>query len=261
MGKGRSVWFAVIVASALMLITVPEALAQQDDWKFGIGTGFFGLNVDGDVGFDTALGTIVLDAELDNSDVRDLTESAFGFGGFFAKNRWQILYAVSHLTLEDSADGVTQGGASASADVTFDALFIEIAGVYGFARSERNALGLLFGGRHVSHEYDLDVEVGASSADRSLDESWTDALVGLTHTFRFSPKLAWASRADAGFGGSEGTLSAQTGLNWQVAEILMLSFYGKGTAHDFENGDPGDSDYYLYDATEFGVGVGFLFTF
>lgn len=252
----------VALAAVVVAFVAASGAHAADEWRFGIGTGFFGLNVDGDVGFDTALGTVVLDASVDNGQIRDLTESAFGVAGFAATGKWQILYSVGHLGLEDSSSGQTGIGAiPTSAEIKFDVLFAEVAGVYGFAKTDRNAWGFLFGGRHISHDYDFELAIGAQALDRSLDQSWTDAIVGVTHAFQFTPKVAWATRLDVGAGGSDGTVNLQTGINWQVAKALALSFYGKGTANDFENEDPGDPDYYLYDVDEFGLGIGFLVTF
>jgi hypothetical protein len=57
--------------------------ANESSWDFGIGTGFFALNIDGTVGLDVppAGGGQELDVDLNASDVMDLMETAFGLGG------------------------------------------------------------------------------------------------------------------------------------------------------------------------------------
>ena len=50
-------------------------------------------------------------------------------------------------------------------------------------------------------------------------------------------------------------------FNWEVAKSWVLGFYGKITSIEYENDDPGDPDYYLYDADEFGPGLNILYTF
>ena len=71
----------------------------------------------------------------------------------------------------------------------------------------------------------------------------------------------WNNRITAGFGGSEGTYMGQTGITWIFYKGWSSTLYGNYTAVEFENGDEGDSDWYLYDIDEFGIGLGFLYNF
>ena len=71
---------AVLIVAALTMVVVSPAVAQ-DKWQFGIGTGFLGLNIDGDEGFTTSLGPVDLDVSLDSDEVREFIESAVGLGG------------------------------------------------------------------------------------------------------------------------------------------------------------------------------------
>ena len=95
--------FAVLLAVAPLLLLGPGVQAQ-DSWKFGLGTGFFSMAIDGDIAF---ADSGVLEIDLDNSDTSDLMESAFGFGGYAAKGKWRILYSLGRLTLEDDDGGLT----------------------------------------------------------------------------------------------------------------------------------------------------------
>jgi len=60
------------------------------EWHYGIGTGIFLLNVDGDQGFhiDTIDRSVEFAVDLKPDDVADLMESAFGFDGYATNGKW-----------------------------------------------------------------------------------------------------------------------------------------------------------------------------
>jgi hypothetical protein len=96
---------------------------------------------------------------------------------------------------------------------------------------------------------------------RDVDHDWTDVPVGLTHGTQLSETWTWSNRLDGGFGGSEGTCLFNSSANWRFAKSWVLGFYGQITSIEYENDDPGDPDWYLYDADEFGLGFNVLYTF
>ncbi len=234
--------FSLLLAVAVLVLSTQGALAQ-DEWHFGIGTGFGTLALDGDLGFRG----FKRDIDLDNSETSDLVESAFGLGGFASKGNWAILWSAGTLTLEDDDKGL---------EAEWDRVAVELAGVYSFVNSERNRLGVLFGVRYIDHDWDF--RLSGVSGSVEIDESWTDAIVGLTYTLKFAQKWGWASRIDAGFGDSEGTFLVKTGLDWHFAKHWQASVHVKNMAVDFENGSRGDSDFYLYDVDETGAGLGIM---
>lgn len=87
---------AVMTVIGLTFMLAPAALAE-DDWKFGIGTGIFALNLDGDTGFDTVLGPVDLETDLDTSEIQDLLDSAVGLGGFASKGKWLLRFSAGQM--------------------------------------------------------------------------------------------------------------------------------------------------------------------
>ncbi|RLA41655.1 MAG: hypothetical protein DRQ64_01770, partial [Gammaproteobacteria bacterium] len=77
-----------------------ETGSESDNWNFGIGTSFFALNVEGDVGINTQLGPSVTKLDLDFDDVNNAMDSAAGIAGFAQKGDWKINYALGKLKLE-----------------------------------------------------------------------------------------------------------------------------------------------------------------
>jgi hypothetical protein len=257
-----------MIVAALTFALAPAAVAK-DEWEFGIGTGFFGLNIDGDAGISTIqdfpgapAGTpLLLDASLEFDEVRELLESAFGLGGFAAKGKWVIQYSFAQMELEDDISGATDGGVPVAAGLTFTGSGAEVTAAYRFAVTGKHAWSVLGGARYTKHEYDFDLTIGAATLARDIDQDWTDVLVGLTHGNQLSMKWTWSNRLDGGFGGSEGTYFFNSSANWQFAKSWALGLYGQIMSIEFENDDPGDPDWYLYDAEEFGVGFNVLYTF
>ena len=143
--------FSLLLAAAVLVLSTQGALAQ-DEWHFGIGTGFGTLALDGDIGFRGFKG----DIDLDNSETSDLVESAFGLAGFASKGNWAILWSAGSLTLEDDDKGL---------EAEWDRVAVELAGVYSFVNSERNRLGYLV---IVVEAHEDGVSVSASSSSPRL---------------------------------------------------------------------------------------------
>ena len=242
---------AIGLAVALTLLLGQSALAS-DEWKFGIGTGFSLLDLDGDIGYEGVGGTTIIDVDLDNSDTSDMFESGFGFASYAARGKWKILFSVGTLTLEER-----QG----SDMFEWDRTQFELATVYTFAKTGNHSWGGLFGVRNVGHEWKASVGPDSGPDSIDIDESWTDGLLGVTHGVPFAEKWSWSSRLDGGFGDSEGTAMFTTGINRHVGSHWVFNLNATLTAIEFENGSPGDSDYYLYDVDETTVGIGFLYAF
>jgi hypothetical protein len=254
-----------VLVFALVALVAMQGV-QAGDWKHGVGTGFFALNLDGDLGLDTTQGPVIADIDLDNGDVWDRMESAFGFSAFSAKGKWRIIYGAGFLELEGDGSGFTRPlPEPVSVKPNVKTIKVNVAGVYNFAKTDRNQFGVLFGAEYTKHDWEIDGTVelpgGAVDLRREFDHDWTDAVVGLTHALKISEKVAWTNRIQGGFGGSEGTAMFNTGINWQVAQHWTLNFFLQNTAVEFENDNEGDPEWYLYDVDEFGAGFGFAYIF
>ena len=174
-------------------------------------------------------------------------KSGFGFASYAARGKWKILLSAGTLTLEDKHGGDL---------FEWDRTQFELATVYTFAKTGNHAWGGLFGVRNTGHEWTSPI-----SGLNGIDESWTDGLIGLTHGVPFAGKWSWSSRLDGGFGESEGTVMITSGINWHVGSSWVFNLNARYSSVDFENGNPGDSDYYLYDVDETTIGIGFMYNF
>ena len=240
---------ALLTSTAVGLLLALPASAAEDSWTFGIGTGLSSLSLDGEIGFATGAGGVIGDFDLDNSDTADMFESAFGFGGFANKGRYTIHFKYATLTLEDD---------NRDFDVEWDRYAGELALEYTLTQVGKNTFGVLGGVNYTKHDWDIKEKV--TQARVKPDDDWTDAVLGVTHRLAINDTWAWTNRVDYGFGDSEGTLNASTGLNWKPFESWMFNF-GVGY-RDVEFGDKGDvddNDFYYYDTDETTINLGFLY--
>ena len=253
-----SIWFTLII---LAVGSLAQAQGAQAGWRHGIGTGMQFMNLEGDSGLGTADGYIELELDLDSSEVSDLIETAFGLGGFSAKGKWTLAYSGMFLELEGGDKGSGPDGMSASATVNLEVTAVEFSAAYQFGVTGKHTWSVLGGLRYTDHTYKAAFRVGNDSARATIENDWTDLLIGITHRVPFAKKLAWTNRLDGGFGGSEGTVHFNTALQWHVAKHWNLAFSADYRAIDFENASEGDSDWYLYDVDEFGLGISFAFLY
>jgi len=252
----KAVWLVMVVG---MLASVANA-----EWKYGVGTGLVFLNADGDIGLDTDLaGPVVLPVDLDAGDVMDYMETAFGLAGYATDGKWNIRYKVGTLELEDKPSGTTSSGAAVRAKVSFQTTIAELSIGQTFYQTEKVALSAYVGTRYLHHDLENSLSIttpeGATSKSKDIDNGWADARVGIGIDVPIAEKWAWGSSAEASFGESEGTYQANTGVAWRFADNWSTLVSANYIAVDFENGNKGDDNWYLYDVDETSLGVSVMY--
>jgi hypothetical protein len=231
-------------------------------WNFGIGTGFSLMNVDGAQGFNTTIaGPVKYDVKLDPEDFSDFTKSAFGFGGYATDGNWLVQYSYGNLELEGEASKPV-GLSTVSTKINFDMTGAEMTLGYAVYKTPYLVTFLDVGVRYTKHE--LDGRVSATGAvtgqaSRNIDNDWTDAIFGFTFNVPLAQQWIWATRLNAGFGGSEGTYFASTGVTWRFLKHWSAGLTGRYAAVEFENASEGNSDWYLYDADESALSLNILY--
>ena len=243
---------AAFVLVLMMVIPATSALAE---WHFGLGTGLTALVVEGDIGINTNLaGPQKLPVDLDAEEVNDLMASAFGLGGYATNGTYTVRYVVGMLELEGTA-----GAGGVSADINYKTTGAEVTVGYPIYNNSPVSFSLLGGLRFTKQELSTKLSNGGTTLSTDNDNDWADVVVGAIADVKLSKDWTWSTRADAGFGGSEGTYMASTGVTWAFLENWSTSLSAKVIAAEYENGDPGDTDWYLYDVDEKHLSLGFLY--
>ncbi len=258
----------ILFISLITILFIFDSMAHAK-WEFGIGTGISRLNTDGVQGFDTDLaGPVEFDVELDPEDFDDLIATAIGFGGYATNGTFLIAYSYSKLQLEGrESEAVPAINSTVSVDIDFDITQALLTVGYPVYATPSLIIRVDGGLRYIRHEFDGSLSLIDSggtvvaSESEDFDHDWTDVLLGATIVVPFAEKFYWVNRFNAGFGGSEGTYVAATGVEWRFHKNWSTGVTGKYMAIDFENASKGDSDWYRYDADESSVGINVLFIF
>jgi hypothetical protein len=238
--------------------------AAYAEWHFGIGTGLAFNNIDGKQGFTSVLvGPIKYDVKLDPGDFNDLTKTAFGFGGYATNGTLLIQYSYANIELEDKAsEYVPAYDSTAKLTINFKMTGAELTVGYPVYKTA-SLVAMIDGGvRYTKHEFDNSLRVKGAITDRgsrSFDHDWTDAVLGVIVNVPLARQWTWNNRLNAGFGGSDGTYLASTGVTWRFLKHWSAGITGKYAAVKYENGSKSDRDWYFYDADESSVGINVLF--
>ena len=249
-------------AMAGLAFCVVSSAAWAQDWNYGIGTGIGAMQVDGDSGFATRLlGPIAFDASLDTDEIKELMKSAFAIGGYANKGKLTITYAVAQLEIDDDVKAALSAG-EGDLDINFKTLAASLEAQYQFAQNGNHSFGVLAGLRYTKQEYDVDFTIDETPIySGKVDDNWTDFVFGFTHAVPLSDTVSWSSRIDIGVGDTEGTTHFDTGINWRFSNSFSARFFAAVMDVDYENGNPGDADFFFYDATETQVGVTLMYNF
>jgi hypothetical protein len=256
--------FSILLLSSLIVVSF--ASVSYAKWSYGIGTGFFGLNIDGTLGIHTnQAGPVDIDIDMDASDTRDLMESVFGFGGYATDDTWVIRYSFVTMELEGS-DSTYQPQITSDlfSKAKYEWTGAEITVGYPIYRTSYATITLDGGLRYTKQEISTTLIFTGGVNETELnnyDNDWTDLLVGATATVPLSDKWAWTVTGNAGFGDSEGTYMGSTAVNWRFFKKLSASLYYKYIAVEYKTGSRGSSHWYHYDADEFGLGINVLYNF
>ncbi|MBN4055506.1 hypothetical protein JYU12_02050 [bacterium AH-315-K03] len=254
-------FFTKQLALALSIFMCSYAVAGSDEsWKYGVSTGIFGLNLEGDLGFNTAAGPISSEFDLGFDDILDLQESAAGLSGFVSKGKWTVQLGAAVLELSENINGtILASDTPFSVAATYERSSAFVTLVYQFAKKGNHTFSALSGFRYTNHDIDFDVIVGPATVARNIEENWVDAYVGGIYTYTVTPALRWNTKVDVGSGGSEYSATVNTGLSYVITPSWVTSLYANYYTVDYESEDRGDSDWYLYEADEFGIGLGISF--
>ncbi len=257
----------ILFISLITIMFIFDSMAHAK-WEFGIGTGLTRLRTDGVQGFHTLAGPVEFDVELDPEDFDDLIDTAIGFGGYASDGTFLITYSYANMQLEGrESEAVPAINSTVSVEVDFDITQALLTVGYLVYATPSLIIRVDGGLRYIRHEFDGSLSLinaggtVVASESEDFDHDWTDVLLGTTIVVPFAKKWYWASRLNAGFGGSEGTYVAATGVEWRFHKNWSTGVTAKYLAIDYENGSKGDSDWYLYDADESSVGINVLFIF
>jgi hypothetical protein len=252
---------------ALVVCMVGVQTAEAKKWHFGVGTGFAALWAKGDEGINVQLaniGSMMWEVDLGPGDFMDYMESAIGGGGYATDGTWMIQYSIGQLKLSGDAGTTLRNNVRVVGELSYDILAAEATVGYPVYRDPDGKITVRpFGGvRYIKHDIGVELRVMGQTTQtrsRTRDHGWADAVAGVAVNVAVAPKVSWSAGVNAAYGGSNGTYEAETSVAWNFWRRLALVPNAYFMAIDYENGDQGDSDWYLYDANEYGIGANLVY--
>lgn len=238
---------------AMLVTAITFSSAAHAEWKYGIGPGGGWTNIKGTQGFNTLVGPVKYDVNLSPKDLNDMASSGYGVGGYATDGKWLVQYSLSSVELKDTYTAAVAAH-TVNTNIDFTTSGGELTVGYPIHRSSAVATYIDAGLRYTKHELDNLVTINGPTVNtqgRSVfSNNWTDAVIGLTINVPLSQKWTWNNRFNAGFGGSDGTYLATTGVTWRFHKNWSTALKAKYVKVKYENGSQGQSDWYLYDAEE-----------
>jgi hypothetical protein len=210
----RGVWPRVI-AFSFALAVCGSAGAETSDagWRWSVTPYIWGSDVSADVRFPSGQevgGRLTFNDILDDLDLAALVHLE-GHRG-----EWGMLFDVTYLEMSDSA---THGPISSATDTEFGVY--ELAGVYTPEAAE--GFSVLAGARVVDVALDLTLTPPApfNPIRRSLNESFTDLLLGARYVFALGDRWALNVRGDVGVGETAEDWGATAQIGWRFGSELQ----------------------------------------
>jgi hypothetical protein len=269
----RSLTLALLLVALVAIPVLDQAQAKEkdwDDWKFGIGLYLPLTNVSGSLSMASPTGgedNIPLDLGF-----RDVVEYwKGGFSGVLAlkRRRWSFNLDLMWVKLESDMSIpvlISEAAVKTTLSLSEHEFFIG----YQISDPDEGVSEIIFGTRYIGHNIKLKADtvtpaLTSTGIDEEVSKNWWMGFIGARHIGHLLGAEKWymVIRADVGAFDTSGRLTwrADLGANWKFAKHWNLGLMYKWLGVDYKKGQPGDSDYYYYKATEhgpvFGIGINF----
>jgi hypothetical protein len=215
------------IAMLLMLVAISPGHAEEPRTDLHIY--LFATGVEGD----SQIANVTTDVDMGFDDILDNLD--MGFMGYIEHKRgkWSYIGDIAYLSLSAENSRASDSILQVELDAEFTQTLFE--GFVGYRVLEREidtaelGLDLLLGIRHADLEFELSSQAAllglTTSADRSRDENWTDAVLALR--LQHSGRKGW---------GSMFWLDVGDGSDSSSKQFLALATYQNDTNWRFYGG-------------------------
>lgn len=212
----------LIIAIATIVSLMPvSAYAEEPTTELGIY--LFASEVSGDVG----IRNVTIDVDASFSEILDSLD--LGFMGYFEhrRDKWSFIGDLVYLKIGDDASA-SLGPLTLDVDIELEQTVLEVFAGYNvferdYGESKMN-MDVLVGARHILIESDISAEVSLllPFGPRSIDEDWTDAVIGVR--FRNTYQNGWSSKVwiDAGEGSDSSSYQLMAFVGYQKSDSWKL---------------------------------------
>ena len=212
----------LIIAIATIVSLMPvSAYAEEPTTELGIY--LFATEISGDV----KIRNVTIDVDLSFNEILDNLD--LGFMGYFEhrRDKWSFIGDLAYLKIEDDASA-SLGPLTLDVDIELEHTVLEVFAGYNvlerdYGESKMN-MDVLVGARHILIESDVSAEVSLllPFGPRSIDEDWTDAVIGVR--FRNTYQNGWSSKVwiDVGEGSDSSSYQLMAFVSYQKSDSWKL---------------------------------------
>jgi len=242
----------IIAAILFFCFFIPPNLLQaQSDWKYDAALYGWFAGMSGTVG-------VANQEQQFEATLSDLLKNlTFTAGGHFeARNpKISLILDVFYVGLKEDAQEVKTVGDSSftpDASVELDEWIIE--GSVGYRAMQD--LEVLISTRIFSLTADL---LQSDQTIASTNKTWPAFYLGVRYLKEFDKKWYATIRGDAGYGGAGFAWYANAAVGYRFSELFSLALAYRILNMDYDDGS--GVDYFSFDGTMNGFGLGFVFSF
>lgn len=228
-----------------------------DEWSFQLEPYVMVTNIAGDASLGRVNG-VGVDVDFDTI-LNNLDSAAMVHFEAHHHSGWGMSLDYGYMDL--SGQKTNENGSVARAGVRQGVL--EGLGIYRTQLSN-GTLDYFAGVRWWDNDISTDISLSqlpVNDLNKEVKADWLDAVIGVRWLADINEKWTFLAQADIGGYEANFTSSIQTGVQYEISELMTLDMKYKATWVDYDEGQQGQVDYFQYDTVTHGLVIGLMFKF
>jgi opacity protein-like surface antigen len=234
-----------------------NSVAADDEWSFQLEPYVMVSNIDGNASLGRVNGVGV---EVDfDTILNNLDSAAMVHFEAHHDSGWGLALDYGYMDL--SGKKTNANGSVASAGVRQGVL--EGLAIYR-TQISTGTLDYFAGVRWWDNDISSDISLSqlpVNDLSREVKADWIDGVVGVRWLADINDQWKFLAQADIGGYEANFTSTVQTGVQYEISELMTLDLKYKATWVDYDEGHQGQVDYFAYDTVTHGVVLGLMFKF
>ncbi|KGJ95108.1 hypothetical protein [Colwellia psychrerythraea] len=228
-----------------------------DDWRFQLEPYVMVTNIEGNASLGRVNG-VGVDVDFDTI-LNNLDSAAMVHFEAHHDSGWGLALDYGYMDL--SAKKTNSNGSIASVGIRQGVL--EGLGIYRTQLSNGTLdyfAGVRWWGNDISTDISLS-QLPINDLERDVKPDWLDAVFGIRWLANINEQWTFLAQADIGGYEANFTSSMQTGVQYEISELMTLDMKYKATWVDYDEWHQGQVDYFQYDTVTHGLVIGLMFKF
>lgn len=243
-----------LVALALSSVSISSF---ADEWSFQLEPYVMVTNIEGNASLGRVNG-VAVDVDFDTI-LNNLDSAAMVHFEAHHDSGWGMAFDYGYMDL--SGKKVNANGRVASVGTRQGVL--EALGIYRTQLSN-GTIDYFAGVRWWDNDISTDISLSQlpiNDLSRNVKADWLDAVVGIRWLADINDQWTFLAQADIGGYEANFTSSIQTGVQYEISELMTLDLKYKATWVDYDEGPKGQPGYFEYDTVTHGLVIGLIFKF